>query len=65
MSGREATLVTRKAEDRPAEPEGTGGYTASRTQGQNHRKKELYGELWKAVPPFHLTVVTWKVITMT
>jgi hypothetical protein len=25
----------------------------------------LNGELWKAVPPSHLTVATWKVITMT
>ncbi len=50
MTNREATLVTRKAEDRPSEPEKTGGHTAPRVQGQNHRKRELNGELWKAVP---------------
>jgi len=62
MTSREATFVTRKAEDQPAEIERTGGYGAPRTQGQNHREK---GTEWKAVPPSNLTVVTWKVITMT
>jgi len=62
MASREATFVTRKAEDRPAEPEGTGAYASLYTQGQNHREK---GTEWKAVPPSNLTVVTWKVITMT
>jgi hypothetical protein len=65
MTSRESTFVTRKAEDRPAESERTGGYASLRTQGKNHRKKELNGELWKAVPPSYLTAVTWKVITMT
>jgi hypothetical protein len=65
MSSLEVTLVTRKAEDRPVVSETTLGYPASRAQGQNHRKRELYEELQKAVPPFHLTVVTWKVITIT
>jgi hypothetical protein len=52
MTSLEATFVTRKGEDRQAEPEGIGGYTASCTQGQNHRKRELNGELWKAAPPY-------------
>ena len=65
MMSREATFVTRKAEDRLAEPERTVRYATPRAQGKNHRKKELNGELWKAVPPSYLTVVTWKVITMT
>ena len=65
MTSREATFVTRKAEDRPAEPERTGGYASPRAQGQNHRKRELNGELWKAVSPSHLTAATWKVTTMT
>jgi hypothetical protein len=65
MTSREATFVTRKAEDRPAEPERTRGYAAPRAQGKNHRKRELNGELWKTVPPSHLTAATWKAITMT
>jgi len=65
MTSREATFVTRKAEDRPAEPERTGGYATPRAQGQNHRKRKLNGKLWKAVPPSHLTEATRKVITMT
>jgi hypothetical protein len=65
MTSREATFVTRKAEDRPAEPEGTGGYTASCVPGQNQRKRELNGKLWKAVKPSYLTAATWKVVTMT
>jgi hypothetical protein len=52
MTNREATLVTRKAEDRPFEPETTVGYPAPRAQGQNHRKRGLNEELWKAVPPY-------------
>ena len=50
MTIREATFVTRKAEDRPAEIERTGGYGAPRAQRQNHWKRELNGKLWKAVP---------------
>jgi hypothetical protein len=65
MTSWESTFVTRKAEDRPAESERTGGYASPRTQRQNHRKKELNGELWKAVSPSHLTAATWKVTTMT
>jgi len=65
MTSREATFVTRKAEDRPAEPERTGGYASPRAQGQNHWKRGLNGELWKAVSPSHLTAATWKVTTMT
>jgi hypothetical protein len=65
MTSRDATSVTSKAEDRPAEPERTGGYAAPRAQEQNHRKRERNGELWKAVPPSQLTAATWKAITMT
>ena len=52
MTNREATFVTRKAEDRPSEPETTVGYASPRAQGQNHRERELNRELWKSVPPY-------------
>ena len=59
------STVMRKAENRPAEPERTGDYASPRAQGQNHRKRDLNEELWKTVPPSHLTAATWKVITLT
>jgi len=52
MTGREATFVTRKAEDRAAEPERTGGYASPRAQGKTIGKRELKGKLWKAVATF-------------
>jgi hypothetical protein len=50
MTSWEATFVMRKAEDGPADPEGTEGYTASCAQGQKHRKKDLNEELSHFLP---------------
>jgi hypothetical protein len=64
MTSWDATFVMRKAEDRSTEPERTGDYASLRAQGQNHRKRDLNEELWKTVPPSHLTAATWKVIIL-